>query len=217
MSKCWINKKWFQNFRRSPVNSHLWEICGLHRCYPYNFDFENIWRNIIKVHWGLECVASRSSTVDEAALLLRLFSSSIAQWTVVMLLPFSLRRKLCLWLCGPLHSLAAPLHFLWLVDQPLEWLRCFLTDRSNCVVFDLSRSLWVRTPFLGSPKVLSWARCYIFFILLMSAACWRLRGFCTNYLPMMCKPTSTLIHRMQWIYCESDVSDSGCHLFLDGL
>ena len=38
-----------------------------------------------------------------------------------------------------------------LVDQPLEWLRSFLTDRSNCVVLGSSRSLWVPAP-LGVPQ-----------------------------------------------------------------
>ena len=85
-----------------------------------------------------------------------------------------------------------------LVDQPLEWLRSFLTDHSNCVVLGSSRSLWVPA-LLGCPRVLSWAHCYTFFILLMSVPCWRLRGFCTNYLLMMCKPTSTPVQLMRWL------------------
>src|SRR5688572_26922871 len=50
-----------------------------------------------------------------------------------------------------------------LVNQPLDWLTSFLTDRSNCVVLGSSRSLWV-LPLLGCPRVLSWAHCYTFFI-----------------------------------------------------
>ena len=38
-----------------------------------------------------------------------------------------------------------------LVDQPLDWLTSFLTDRSNCVVLGSSRSLWVPAPF-GVPQ-----------------------------------------------------------------
>ena len=38
-----------------------------------------------------------------------------------------------------------------LVDQPLDWLTSFLTDRSNCVVLGSSRSPWVPAP-LGVPQ-----------------------------------------------------------------
>src|SRR5678816_2121622 len=38
-----------------------------------------------------------------------------------------------------------------LVDQPLDWLTFFLTDRSNCVVLGSSRSPWVPAPF-GVPQ-----------------------------------------------------------------
>ena len=38
-----------------------------------------------------------------------------------------------------------------LVGQPLEWLRSFLSDRSNCVIVGSSRSLWVPAP-LGVPQ-----------------------------------------------------------------
>ena len=38
-----------------------------------------------------------------------------------------------------------------LVGQPLEWLRSFLSDRSNCVVVGSSRSPWVPAPF-GVPQ-----------------------------------------------------------------
>ena len=34
-----------------------------------------------------------------------------------------------------------------LVDQPLEWLRSFLSERTNCAVVGSSRSLWVPAPF----------------------------------------------------------------------
>ena len=34
-----------------------------------------------------------------------------------------------------------------LVDQPLEWLRSFLSERTNCAVVGSSRSLWVPASF----------------------------------------------------------------------
>src|SRR6218665_2052659 len=40
---------------------------------------------------------------------------------------------------------------LGLVDQPLAWLKSFLSDRSSCVVIDPSRSSWVPAPF-GVPQ-----------------------------------------------------------------
>ena len=39
-----------------------------------------------------------------------------------------------------------------LVDQPLEWLRSFLSERTNCAVVGSSRSIWVPAPF-GVPRV----------------------------------------------------------------
>src|SRR6218665_2928557 len=38
-----------------------------------------------------------------------------------------------------------------LVDQPLAWLKSFLSDRLNCVVLGQSRSPWVPAPF-GVPQ-----------------------------------------------------------------
>src|SRR6218665_226251 len=38
-----------------------------------------------------------------------------------------------------------------LVDQPLAWLKSFLSDRSSCVVIGPSRSSWVPAPF-GVPR-----------------------------------------------------------------
>jgi len=38
-----------------------------------------------------------------------------------------------------------------LVDQPLAWLKSFLSDRFNCVVLGQSRSPWVPAPF-GVPQ-----------------------------------------------------------------
>lgn len=38
-----------------------------------------------------------------------------------------------------------------LVGQPLEWLRSYLSERTNCVVIGSSRSLWVPAPF-GVPQ-----------------------------------------------------------------
>src|SRR6218665_2793038 len=38
-----------------------------------------------------------------------------------------------------------------LVDQPLAWLKSFLSDRSSCVVIGPSRSSWVPAPF-GVPQ-----------------------------------------------------------------
>src|SRR6218665_3188124 len=34
-----------------------------------------------------------------------------------------------------------------LTDKPLEWLRSFLSERTNCVTFGSSRSAWVHAPF----------------------------------------------------------------------
>ena len=36
-------------------------------------------------------------------------------------------------------------------DQPLAWLKSFLSDRSSCVVIGPSRSSWVPAPF-GVPQ-----------------------------------------------------------------
>jgi len=46
------------------------------------------------------------------------------------------------------HSiLVQPLHtYFGLVDQPLAWLKSFLSDRSNCVVLGQSRSSWACAP-----------------------------------------------------------------------
>jgi len=44
-------------------------------------------------------------------------------------------------------------HLFGLEDQPLEWLKSFLSDRSNCGVFGSSRSPWV-SAILGCHKVL---------------------------------------------------------------
>ena len=38
-----------------------------------------------------------------------------------------------------------------LTDKPLEWLRSFLSERTNCVTFGSSRSAWVHAPF-GVPQ-----------------------------------------------------------------
>src|SRR6218665_241103 len=38
-----------------------------------------------------------------------------------------------------------------IVDQPLAWLKSFLSDRFNCVVLGQSRSPWVPVPF-GVPQ-----------------------------------------------------------------
>src|SRR5688572_26187138 len=38
-----------------------------------------------------------------------------------------------------------------LMDQPLEWLRSFLSERTNSVLFGTSRSVWVPAPF-GVPQ-----------------------------------------------------------------
>ena len=50
-----------------------------------------------------------------------------------------------------------------LMDQPLAWLRSFLSERTNSVLFGTSRSVWVPAPF-GVPQGSVWDHCFMLFI-----------------------------------------------------
>ena len=102
-----------------------------------------------------------------------------------------------------------------LVDQPLDWLTSFLTDRSNCVVHGSSRSLWVPAPF-GVPRFCPGPTA------IPTLYCWclPLAGVSEASAPTICRWCASLHpHPFGGCggYCKPDVSDYGCPLFLDGL
>src|SRR6218665_3650072 len=71
-----------------------------------------------------------------------------------------------------------------LVDQPLAWLKSFLSDRSNSVVLGHSRSSWVPAPF-GVPQGSVLGPYSISYILQTLVLCLRSWNCSITYLPMM--------------------------------
>ena len=88
-----------------------------------------------------------------------------------------------------------------LAGAPLEWLRSFLSERTNCVVVGASRSRWVLAPF-GVPQgsVLG-PLLYILYTVGISSllSTSLLVASCTNSMLMMCRPMFTATLLMQFL------------------